>query len=511
MIVLDALFETDNAQGQLIKRYEQLILQPHPDHVLLETTLTQIEETHARDYEVKVKTIISKLQLTAYLDHSIGMLSGGEAKRVALARVLVNEPDFLLLDEPTNHLDLEMIERLERYLRDSKLTILMVTHDRYFLDRICTDIFELDRGNLHTYTGNYETFLTQKTERAEHEQKAMHEMKQLLKKELERMRKAPRARGTKSVGRVKKVTAMHEMYQQHKTVLHHETIPLTISVDRKRLGNKIMKLHNLEKAFEDKQIITQFSYEFRKGERVGIIGKNGVGKSTFVQMLMGIQQPDSGSIKLGDTVQIGYYQQEEMCLEHDKKVIDVVKDIAEYITIANGKRLSATQLLERFLFPPKQQHARAYTLSGGEKRRLHLLTVLIKNPNFLILDEPTNDLDLLSITILEEFLLHYQGCLIVISHDRFFMDRIVDHLFVFEGDGKVSDFRGTYSDYKANKSVLLQTARQDATETQTGDTSSQNKGNNKLSYNERREFVALETEIDQLETRKEEINMRFQE
>ncbi len=523
MIVLDVLLNHETIFGELIGRYERLLLSmqhssdtqsTQQDAVALQDILAEIEEKHAWEYEVKVKTIISKLQLTPFLQQTYGSLSGWEAKRVALAKVLLDEPDFLLLDEPTNHLDIEMIEWLERFLKDSALTLLMVTHDRYFLERVCTHILELDRGKVYSYTGGYDAFLEQKALRLEQEQRTMHNLKQYLKHELERVRKAPRARGTKSVERTQRFHDLHDAYSKTKTIRQQEAMTLDLRIDPQRLWWKILKIHNLQKSFGNKVLLKDFSYEFRKGERVGIIGKNGVGKSTFVQMLIGTEAADSGSIRAGETIQMAYYQQREMQIDPEKRVIDVVRDIAEYVTFGKSK-LSASDLLEHFLFPAAQQHMRAEKLSGGEKRRLHLLTVLIKNPNFLILDEPTNDLDLITITILEDFLLQYTGCLIVISHDRFFMDRIVDHLFVFEGEWVVKDFWWTYTEYKEYTSVAYQTAKQQAIE----EDEQQKKllaerttfpPKQKLSYNEKKEFELLEQDISDLEARKEQINILFQ-
>jgi ATP-binding cassette subfamily F protein uup len=352
---------------------------------------------------------------------------------------LLSEPDFLLLDEPTNHLDLEMIERLEKELKSSAVTLLMVSHDRYFIESVCTHIFELEQGKLFMYTGGYDAYLDQKAARLEQATKQEHIMKQSVKRELERVRKAPRARGTKSVERTARYYALAQAHHTTKQLLANATQKLDLQATSRKLGNKIFQIHSLSKKFGDKVIFDHFSYDFKSGERVGIIGKNGVGKSTFIKLLLGTESPDSGQIKKGDTLVVGHYQQEDIIFTSDKTVLDIVRDQAEHITIGKTT-ISAAKLLERFLFTPTQQHTRAHALSGGEKRRLHLLMVLIKSPNFLILDEPTNDLDLMTLHVLEEFLLSYTGCLVIISHDRFFMDRLVDHLLVFEGAGVITDF-----------------------------------------------------------------------
>jgi len=441
----------------------------------------------------------------------MGSLSGGEAKRVALAKALLDEPQFLILDEPTNHLDLDMIERLENYLKKSDMTLLMVTHDRYFLERVCTDIFELDRGKMYMYSGNYEKFLIKKAEREEQESKAVHHLKMLYKTELFWIRKAPRARGKKSVG----FYELEANYKSKKSDLGEQATKIMLEMEDRRMGSKILKIHALCKSYGDKQILKRFTHDFRQGERVGIIGKNGVGKSTFVNILTGNEQADSGSMEFGPTVKVGYYEQHQAIPDNEMKLIDYVKAVAEHAVIGKLK-FTASQLLERFLFPPKQQQARLYSLSGGERRRLRLLMIIITNPNFLILDEPTNDLDLMTLSVLEEFLLAYQGCLIIISHDRFFMDKLVDHLFVFQGEGEVFDFWGTYSEYKLmNKAESVEAAKQnkEAFERmiQDEDTEPHIIAPKKLSYHEKREFEQLGADIQKMEQRKEEINLVFQQ
>ncbi len=511
--VLDALFRHDHTLWQLIRKYEQMMLDPSADSDDLQKILSEIEDANAWEYEVQVKTIISKLQLTHLLTQNVGSLSWWEAKRVALAKALLDEPDFLVLDEPTNHLDLDMIEWLERYLSQSSLTLLMVTHDRYFLDGICSDIIELARGKIYHYPGNYELYLEKKAEREELEQRALHHLKQVWRKELAWVRKAPRGRWTKSVSREKKFDVIDESYFDTKTILQQSAKKLTLSVEKRKLWAKIIKIHHLKKKFGDKVILEDFSHDFKEWERIGIIWKNWVGKSTFVHILTWDEQPDSGDIAVGEKVVMGHYQQKDIAFNTDKKVIDIVRDIAPSIQVGKTK-LSAAQLLERFLFPPQMQQQSAYMLSWWEKRRLHLLTVLVQNPNFLILDEPTNDLDLVTLAILEEFLLEYSWCLLVISHDRYFMDKIVDHIFAFTWEGKVVDFRGSYTDYTHHSNQLsLWIKKQEKIEKQKSKNNIEIAGpmlKKKLTFQEKHEFEQLWKEIAILEKRVDEINFIFQ-
>ena len=512
MSVLDALFRHDHALWQLIRKYEQMLIHPETDDDAMQNILIQIEEANAWEYEVQVKTIISKLQLTPLLEQTMWSLSWWEAKRVALAKALLDEPDFLILDEPTNHLDVDMIEWLERYLGQSHLTLLMVTHDRYFLDGVCTDIIELARWKMYHYTGDYESYLEKKAEREALEQRALHHLKQLWRKELEWVKKAPRWRWTKSVSREKKFDRIDDSYFDTKATLQQAAKKLTLSVETRRLGSKIIKIHHMKKAFGDKIILKDFSHDFKEWERVWIIGKNWVWKSTFVNILTWDEQPDSGDINIGEKVVIGHYQQKDIKFNTDKRVIDLVREIAPFIQLGKNK-LTAAQLLERFLFSPTMQQLSAHSLSGGEKRRLHLLMVLIKNPNFLILDEPTNDLDLMTLAILEDFLLEYTGCLLVISHDRYFMDKIVDHLFAFTGDGIVTDFWWTYSAYTQHKAQLDQWIKKQEKKAKeeialaNEPVAVQKK---KLTFQEKHEFEQLWKEIAVLEKRVDEINFIFQ-
>jgi ABC transport system ATP-binding/permease protein len=511
MNVLEALFRHDHELGQLIRQYEQMLLHPDTDDNDVQVMLSKIEEANARDYEVQVKTIISKLQLTPLLEQTMWSLSGWEAKRVALAKVLLDEPDFLILDEPTNHLDVEMIEWLERYLSQSHLTLLMVTHDRYFLDGVCTDIIELERGKMYNYSGWYEEYLTKKAEREELEQRALHHMKQLWRKELAWVRKAPRGRGTKSVSREKKFDHIDDHYFDTRATLQQAAKKLTLAVEPRRLGSKIIKIHHLKKSFWDKVILKDFSHDFKEWERVWVIGKNGVGKTTFINILAGDEKADNGDIQIGEKVVIWHYQQKDIQFNTDQRVIDLVRDVAPFIQLGKTK-LSAAQLLERFLFSPAMQQVHAHSLSGWEKRRLHLLIVLIQNPNFLILDEPTNDLDLMTLAILEDFLLDYTWCLMIISHDRYFMDKIVDHIFAFEWDGVVTDFWWTYTGYTQHKASLQQWIKKQEKKAKAAldDKSPSPVIKKKLTFQEKHEFEKLWAEIALLEKRVDEINFIFQ-
>lgn len=508
-LVKDALIEHDDHLGQLILKYEQTLHNTESTPEQIQSLLDEIEEKDGRSFETKLNTIISKLQLTPLLNQTVGSLSWWERKRLGLAMALIYEPDLLLLDEPTNHLDLEMIERLEKELKKSWLTFVLISHDRYIIERTCTHIYELEQGKIIAYTGGYDAYLDQKAARLDAMTKQAHVLKQEVKRELARVRKAPRARGTKSVKRIAAFDTLEKTHENVKQIVATATKKLDLSSTTRKLWGKIIQIHSLQKAYDHKIIVDNFSYNFRAGERVGIIGKNGVGKSTFIKMLLWEIPVDNGKILIGEKVVIGHYQQADISYHLDKTVLDIVKEQADSITIW-GKTISATKLLERFLFSPRAQYAKAYTLSGGEKRRLHLLTVLIQNPNFLILDEPTNDLDLMTLHVLEEFLLSFQWCLVIISHDRFFMDRLVDHLFVFEWAGKITDFRGTYSMRKESQ-------KNGSTETKKPPVSPDPleplptfAPKKSLTYNEKREFEALEIEIAALQSQQEAINLAFQ-
>ncbi len=469
----------------------------------LTEAIAEMDQQNAWTFEAKVKETLSRFRMNDY-EQKVGTLSGGQQKRLALVKILLEEPDFLILDEPTNHLDVEMIEWLEEYLQQPGITLFMVTHDRYFLENVCDSIIELDGGQLRRYSGSYSDYLEKKALREENEATTYERQNKLLKNELDWVRKSPQARTTKAKARV-------DAYFNRKEVndsLKKTKDELSLSIKETWLGGKIVELHNISKSFGDKKLIEHFSYKFKRKERVGIVGQNGSGKSTFLQIITQMLPPDTGKVVVGDTVTFGHYRQEGLQLKEDRRVIDAVRDIADYIPLDKGKELSAAQLLERFLFSRPQQQVYVSQLSGGEKRRLYLLTVLMKNPNFLILDEPTNDLDVLTLQVLEDFLEDYPGCLVVVTHDRYFMDRLVDHLFIFDGDGKVKDFNGSYAEYRDLKRTVpaaLAAGREEppaakAAGTDTGPS---------LTNTERNEFKRLDKEIAALESRKKQILERF--
>jgi ATP-binding cassette subfamily F protein uup len=429
----------------------------------------------------------------------VGELSGGQKKRLSLANALINKPDLLVLDEPTNHLDLEMIEWLESYFAKENITLFMVTHDRYFLERVCNEILELDQGELHSYKGNYSYYLDKRKDRVERQAIEHGKVKQLFKKELSWMRKQPKARTTKSKSRIDDFKEIKQRAQQRR--VEHE---VQLELNMERLGTKIVELVKVSKSYEEKVILDQFNYMFQRGERVGIIGKNGTGKSTFLDILTGKTGPESGKIIIGDTVKFGYYTQNGIKVKEDQKVIDVVRDFGDFIPLKKGKQISAQQLLERFLFSRQKQYDFVEKLSGGERKRLYLCTVLIQNPNFLILDEPTNDLDIVTLNVLESFLLDFPGCVIVVSHDRYFMDKVIDHLLVFKGDGDVEDFPGNYSDYRTyedSKPIFKKEPKKDKIW--------KGSSKNKLSYNEEKELKNIETKIKSLVYKKKELEKEF--
>ncbi len=459
----------------------------------LQTAMNKMDELEAWDYEQQMKLILSKF-LIHDLDQKVGTMSGGQKKRLALAILLLEQPDILILDEPTNHLDMDMIEWLEEYLSKQNITLLMITHDRYFLENICNEILELDNGILYKHKGNYSKYLENKELRDENQRVNIEKAQNTYRKELEWMRRQPKARTTKAQSRVdnfENVKAAATAKVEDKRV--------EIEVRMQRLGGKIVELHNIQKQYGNKILLDKFSHKFQRGERVGIVGRNGCGKSTLLNILLGEESYDAGNIVLGETVVFGYYNQKGLQLKSDKKVIDVVKDIAEYLPIGKGT-LSASQVLERFLFTPSQQHNLVSTLSGGERRRLYLLTILMKNPNFLILDEPTNDLDILTLQVLEDFLMDFKGCLVIVSHDRYFLDKLTDHLFVFEGNGKVRDFLGNYNEYRLQlKEEIKQALREEklANERNLSNTK-QATEKRKLTFKEQTEFKQLEKDIEQL-------------
>jgi len=514
--VWDALFNSNNELLKAVAEYEEVMRISETNHdeatmQKLQYAMEKMDALNAWDYESRIKLILTKLSITRY-DQPVTMLSGGQRKRLALARILIQTPDLIIMDEPTNHLDVEMIEWLEGYLKSADVTLFLVTHDRYFLDAVCNEIIELDNNQLYTYKGNYAYFMEKKEERIFKEGREIDKARNLFRKELEWMRKQPRARGTKQKARI---DAFYETKEKASQKIEDKKVELDMKMQR--LGGKIIELHNVNKSYPGLKIIDNFSYTFRPGERVGIIGKNGVGKSTFLNTLMELDTPDSGHISKGDTVIYGYYSQKGLEIKEDKRVLDVVKDIAEVIELGRGEQITATQLCKRFLFDDKMQHTFVSKLSGGERRRLFLLTVLIKNPNFLVLDEPTNDLDIQTLNVLEDFLESYKGCLVIVTHDRYFMDKLVDHLFIFEGEGKIRDFNGNYQDYldeqeeKRNAAKIAQqapkiekveakAAAMEAPKTVT---------KRKLSFKEQHELDTLNKEIPELEAKKLEISSKL--
>ena len=499
----DYIFQEENPILKVIQQYEHALEHPE-DEVAYQKAFEAMERHEAWDFETQYKQILFQLKLTD-LHLPIKHLSGGQRKRLALANVLISKPDLIFLDEPTNHLDLEMIEWLENFFAKEKMTLFMVTHDRYFLERVCNEIVELDEGTLYSYKGNYSYFLEKKEQRLQQEQASQEKAKNLYVRELDWIRRQPKARTTKSKSRIDDFAIIKEQAQKRR---REHVVELEIAMQR--LGSKIIELHNVVKKFPEKTILDRFSYVFKRGERVGIVGKNGTGKSTFLNLLTGKIAPDAGKIIIGETVQFGYYTQQGIEINPQEKVIDVIKKYGEYIPLLKGRTLSAAQLLERFLFDRKKQYDYVEKLSGGERKRLYLCTVLIQNPNFLILDEPTNDLDIVTLNVLEEFLLDYEGCLVIVSHDRYFMDKIVDHLFVFKGEGEVQDFPGNYSDYFAyEQSTPKETVKtEEKAPTQKNSWSG---ANSPLSQSEQRELARLEKEIAQLEAQKQAIEALFTE
>ena len=509
LTVLEACFTAENEVTELIKEYEKLTLhfsdESHTvDAKRYEWVLGRMEELKAWDYETRIKQILGNLKITD-IEQKIGHLSGGQLKRVALANVLIAEPDLLILDEPTNHLDLEMVEWLENFLKNSKMALLMVTHDRYFLDRVCSDILEIDQNQLFVYKGNYSYYLEKRQERIANFTVETERANNLYRKELEWMRRQPQARATKARSRVEAFAEIEQRAKQRR-----EENNVALEVKASYLGSKIFEAKYISKAYGDKVLVDNFYYNFSRYEKMGIVGKNGTGKSTFLKMLLGEVQPDSGSFDVGQTVSFGYYSQDGLQFDDQMKVIDVVREFAEEISLGNGRKLSASQFLQLFLFAPEVQYNYVSKLSGGERRRLYLCTVLIRNPNFLVLDEPTNDLDIATLNVLEEYLQGFKGCVIVVSHDRYFMDKVVDHLLAFEGDGKIKDYPGNYTDYREWKQL------QEAQEQEERDNLKVkiekdkpirvpvNKAP-KMSFREKREFETLEKEIALLEKEKREI------
>jgi ATP-binding cassette subfamily F protein uup len=502
--VIEAILDNaENPMVQAVNNYEIALLEPENEEKM-KKAIEQMERYNAWDFESRIKEILFKLKVDD-LSQELGTMSGGQQKRVALAKLIIDEPEFIILDEPTNHLDLEMVEWLESYLSGQNLTLFMVTHDRYFLDRVCNTIIELDKGEIFKYKGNYTDFLEQKATRQEVEIRTVDKAKRMMSDELEWVRRMPKARTTKSKSRLDAFDDLKE--KASKKVVDKS---FQFNIKQTRLGKTILELYNVNKAYDDKVLIKNFSYKFQKGERVGIVGSNGSGKSTFLKLITDEILPDSGKIKTGITVQFGHYKQDGLVFKEGQLVLDIIQDIALYIELGDGSKMYAEQFLERFLFPKPQHRMLVSKLSGGERRRLYLLTVLLKNPNVLILDEPTNDLDILTLNVLEQFLLEFEGCLIIVSHDRYFLDKLVDHLFIFEGEGKIRDFNGAYSRYRVDLKEREQEERRlEKAEKIIAKQEEKEKEKKKLSYSEQNEFKQLEKEIMKLSTRKEEITALF--
>ncbi|MAP79630.1 MAG: ABC transporter [Aequorivita sp.] len=503
LTIEQTIFSSENPILKIIEAYEHAIENPD-DQEAYHKAFDAMDAHQAWDFETRYKQILFKLKLDD-LNAKISTLSGGQKKRLALANALLTKPDLLIMDEPTNHLDLEMIEWLENLFAKENFTLFMVTHDRYFLERVCNEIVELDEGILYSYKGNYSYYLEKREARIENEATETGKAKQLFKKELDWMRRQPKARTTKSKSRI---DDFHEIKARASKRRNDHQVQLELNMER--MGTKVVELHKVSKSFGEKTMLDKFEYNFNRGERVGIIGKNGTGKSTFLNILTGNLKPDSGKVIVGETVKFGYYTQGGINIKEGQKVIDVIKEYGEYIPLKKGRIISASQLLERFLFDPKKQYDFVEKLSGGERKRLYLCTVLIKNPNFLILDEPTNDLDIVTLNVLESFLLDFPGCLLVVSHDRYFMDKIVDHLFVFRGDGEVEDFPGNYSDFRAYEDSNIQEKREASESAPKSKKDWKQESNaGKLSYNEQKEYNKLEKEIAKLEKERETLQNKF--
>ena len=504
LTVEQAILQSGSKILNVIANYDRALENPD-DQEAYQKAFEAMDQNDAWDFENQYKQILSKLKLDR-LDAKVGALSGGQKKRIALCNVLLEQPELLILDEPTNHLDLEMIEWLEDYFKKEKITLLMVTHDRYFLERVCNEIIELDEGKLYSYKGNYSYYLEKRDARIAQEQVEAHKTKLHFKKELDWMRRQPKARTTKSKSRIEDFKIIKEKAQQR--INDHE---VQLEINMERLGSKMIEMHKVSKSFEDKVILEAYDYTFQRNDRIGIIGKNGTGKSTFLNLITEEIAPDTGKIVLGETVKFGYYTQKGIEVKEGQKVIEVIREFGDFIPLKKGQKISAQQLLERFLFDRKKQYDFVEKLSGGERKRLYLCTVLIQNPNFLILDEPTNDLDILTLNVLESFLLDFPGCLIVVSHDRYFMDKIVDHLFVFQGKGRIDDFPGNYSDYRAYEESAVQEMYNASSDQkkQNNDWKAANKSENGLSFNEQKEYNKLEKEIKNLEKSRDSLQNRF--
>ena len=502
MSVLQACLHSNSDQVKAIARYEKALLQPENTDELNEA-MADMDSLKAWDYETRIKQILGKLNIHD-LEQKVDNLSGGQLKRVALANVLIMEPELLILDEPTNHLDLAMVEWLEDYISNSRMALLMVTHDRYFLDRVCSHILEIDNQQLYSYHGNYTYYLEKRQERLEQQNAELARANNLYRKELDWMRRQPQARGTKAQYRIDAFNELEEKVKQKKQAGN-----VQLDVKASYIGSKIFEAKYISKAFGDTKILDNFYYNFSRYEKMGIVGNNGTGKSTFVKMIVGDEQPDSGTIDLGETIRFGYFSQQGMQFDEQMKVIDAVQSIAENVYLGDGRKLNVSQFLQHFLFSPERQHDFVYKLSGGERRRLYLCTVLMKNPNFLILDEPTNDLDIMTLNVLEDYLQNFKGCVIVVSHDRYFMDKVVDHLLVFHGQANVQDFPGNYTDYRLYREMKQQQERKEKEQAakQQANKPAENKNQNstrarKLTYKEQKELEQLTADIETLEAEK---------
>jgi len=507
-ITIDELINSaHNKISVLVKEYEKAVKEHSLDSSAnsqreVEELSIKMDQENAWDYERRSKQILSKFNINDF-SLKVGILSGGQKKRLSLALLLLENADVLLLDEPTNHLDITMIEWLEKYLQQQNITLLMVTHDRYFLERVCNHIIELEGGNLYHHKGNYAYFLEKRSERESNFDVEIAKAQKLMKKELDWIRRSPKARTTKSKARIDNFDKIKKKATSKRIVKE-----LNIDVKMDRIGGKILELRNIKKSYDNLKILDGFDYTFKKGERIGILGKNGVGKSTFLNIITGLEKADSGKINIGETINYGYFTQSGLKTDEERRVIQVLKDIAEFIVMSDGRKVSASQLLEHFMFSRDMQFTQVKRLSGGERRRLHLLTVLMKNPNFLILDEPTNDLDLLTLTKLEEFLLQYKGCLILVSHDRFFMDKLAEHLFVFKGNGVIEDYYCSYSDYRSQQIEKEKEFKKiQHLEKENSKLKSQKK---KLSFNEKFEYDNLEKELVNLEDEKKKLEENIQ-
>lgn len=503
LTIEESILQSENPILKVIAQYNKSLENPE-DQEAYQKAFEEMEQFQAWDFEARYKKILFKLKLDD-LTIKVGSLSGGQKKRIALCNALLNQPELFILDEPTNHIDLEMIEWLENYFAKEKISLLMVTHDRYFLERVCNEIIELDEGNLYSYKGNYSYYLEKKEARIAQENIESHKTKIHFKKELEWMRKQPKARTTKSKSRIQDFKEIKEKASQRRN--EHQ---VQLEINMERLGSKMIEMHKVQKAFGDKIILDQFNYMFQRKDRIGIIGKNGSGKSTFLNLLTSNEIVDGGKIICGETLKFGYYTQKGISIKQGQKVIDVIREFGDFIPLKKGHKISAQQLLERFLFDRKKQYDFVEKLSGGERKRLYLCTVLIQNPNFLILDEPTNDLDIITLNVLENFLLDFPGCLLVVSHDRYFMDKIVDHLFVFKGDGVIENFPGNYSDFRTYEdSQIKKTTNAPIKENKSKNDLKNKSTETNLHFKHKKELKKIETDIKKIETQKKEVQDCF--